>query len=149
MSNSNGPDWASIRSEYIYSSISTRDLAKKRGVPYATLRKRAEREKWAQKRAEADARMGVDIESIAKEAKAGLVSGEVDRLTRLMGIADKLAKRINDFIDADFNGKESAKGYKDLVDALKNLKDIQELSVEEGEGTGVLRIEGWDATWAR
>jgi hypothetical protein len=149
MSNSNGPDWASIRSEYIYSSISTRDLAKKRGVPYATLRKRAEREKWAQKRAEADARMGADIESIAKEAKAELVSGEVDRLTRLMGIADKLAERINDFIDADFNGKESAKGYKDLVDALKNLKDIQELSVEEGEGTGVLRIEGWDATWAR
>lgn len=42
----NSPNWKKIRSEYVKGGISQQKLAEKHGVSYATLRRRAEREKW-------------------------------------------------------------------------------------------------------
>lgn len=42
----NGPNWKKIRAEYVRGGISQEKLAAKHGVSYATLRRRAEREKW-------------------------------------------------------------------------------------------------------
>lgn len=42
----NSPNWKKIRSEYVKGGISQQKLADKYGVSYATLRRRAEREKW-------------------------------------------------------------------------------------------------------
>ena len=39
-------DWLRIKTEYINGDISYRDLAKKWGVPFPTLRDRAARESW-------------------------------------------------------------------------------------------------------
>ena len=45
-------DWEAIRREYVSTDISTRSLAEKHGVPYGTLRCRAEKGKWTEERAE-------------------------------------------------------------------------------------------------
>lgn len=52
--------WDDIKTEYITTDIGTRPLAEKHNVSYSTLRKRAEREKWAQKRTQYSAAKGAD-----------------------------------------------------------------------------------------
>ena len=43
-------NWLKIRNEYINGNISYRKLAEKHGIPYQTLRDRATKEKWFEKR---------------------------------------------------------------------------------------------------
>lgn len=45
-------DWNTIRSEYVSGGISQRDIAKKYGISYNTLKKRAGIEAWADQRKE-------------------------------------------------------------------------------------------------
>lgn len=47
------PDWNAIKAEYIGGDISQADIAKKHKVAYATLRDRAQREKWTDAREKA------------------------------------------------------------------------------------------------
>ena len=42
----NGIDWNAIRAEYLTGNISQQKLADKYGIPYPTLRDRAQRERW-------------------------------------------------------------------------------------------------------
>lgn len=44
------PDWNAIKAEYIAGGISQRDLGEKYGIPYPTIRKRAETESWVEER---------------------------------------------------------------------------------------------------
>ena len=44
------PNWGKIRNEYVNGYISYKKLADKHGIPYQTLRDRATKEKWFEKR---------------------------------------------------------------------------------------------------
>ena len=43
-------NWTKIKTEYVTGNISQRELAAKYGIPYSTLRDRANAEKWAVER---------------------------------------------------------------------------------------------------
>lgn len=47
------PDWNAVKAEYIGGDISQRDLADKYSIPYATLRDKAQAEKWTDARTKA------------------------------------------------------------------------------------------------
>lgn len=57
------PDWNAIRAEYIGGDISQRDMAEKYKIPYATLRDKAQAEKWT------DARKKAREKSVEKSAQ--------------------------------------------------------------------------------
>ena len=63
------PEWNKMKAEYISGNISQQELADKYGVPYPTLRDRANEEKWA------DIRKGARNKAIEKTIEKA-VAGE-------------------------------------------------------------------------
>ena len=86
-------DWNAIRSEYIGGGISQRALAKKHDIKIATLLKRANIEKWGEKRQNAQNK------SIAK-VEQSVANVAADNATIALRIKQKLLKRIEKEIDA-------------------------------------------------
>ena len=74
-------NWKKIKAEYIAGGISYRVLAEKYGLKHDALRKRGEREKWGQERANAKERVSQEIaEQIKKTAtkKAEIIVDELE-----------------------------------------------------------------------
>ena len=86
-------DWLSIKAEYISTDISTRALAEKSNVSYATLRRRAEKEHWSNERKKTKRKVS---EKIAQKVALTKVALEVDRLTRLLYIGDRIAQKLDE-----------------------------------------------------
>ena len=84
-------DWASIKAEYLNTDISTRALAEKEGVSYATLRRRAEKERWVDERKKHERKVSTRI---AQKVALTRVDREADRITRLLSIGDTLAAKL-------------------------------------------------------
>ena len=73
-------DWIKIKNEYINTNISQRSLAEKYKVPYQTIRDKAIKEKWFDKKKEQRSKIGAKMEQKTAEKiiEAGaniLVSG--------------------------------------------------------------------------
>lgn len=83
-------DWVSIKSEYISTDISTRALAEKSGVSYATLRRRAEKEHWADERKTTERKVSAKVAQKVARVK---VARETDRLTRILDVSDALLQK--------------------------------------------------------
>ena len=115
-------DWVTIRSEYISTQISTRDLAKKHGVSYSTLRKRAEKEAWAQLRS----KQGRIVDALVAQKTAEAVSdAEADRITHLMAAGAKAARMLSAQLDRmEESGKVKTYEVKAITEALKNVRDL-------------------------
>lgn len=64
------PDWAKIRAEYIGGGISQRKLAKKHGVTYSSLRRRAEADGWAEERRDVERKASAKAAQKTAEEKA-------------------------------------------------------------------------------
>lgn len=118
-------DWVAIRAEYITTQISTRDLAKKHGVSYSTLRKRAENEKWAQTRAEQERMTGA---LVAQKTMDAVSDQQADRLVQLITggqrSAELLLKRLDQMASS---GKIKTYEVKAVTEALKNVRDLYKL----------------------
>ncbi|MEA5145551.1 MAG: helix-turn-helix domain-containing protein, partial [Candidatus Limiplasma sp.] len=84
-------DWVSIKAEYLVGDSSLRELAEKYGVSHNTLRKRAEREKWTLERKGACRKRDAKI---TQKVATKIATREVDRLTRLLGVGDLLADKL-------------------------------------------------------
>ena len=63
-----GVNWRKIKAEYIAGGISQRALAEKHGVPWGTLRVRANKEKWNSKRRDAEKKTMQKVEQKTAEA---------------------------------------------------------------------------------
>ncbi|MBP3661103.1 MAG: hypothetical protein J6I89_06905, partial [Oscillospiraceae bacterium] len=140
MKKQDGPNWAEIRAEYIYTDISTRDLAEKAGVPYQTLKKRATREGWTQLRSA----MAAEVDA---EVRKAVVEESVDRHKRIMDITDTIAEKLK--LRAErFTGMENPAAFKDLLSAVKTLMDVQGIQPQsEDKGGDILRVEGFNSEW--
>lgn len=84
-------NWNKIKNEYINGYISQRKLAEKHGIPYQTLRDRAIKEKWNDKRKAQRAKIGEKTEQKTAEL---LAQREADRLLRISNAADRLLEKI-------------------------------------------------------
>lgn len=118
------PDWVSIKTEYISTQISTRDLAAKHSVSYATLRRRAEKEGWTQARKEQWRNVGEKIAQKTAEAVSDL---QADRIAQLLSAGQKAAVLLSSRLDqmAD-EGKIKTYEIKAVTEALKNVRDLYE-----------------------
>ena len=109
-------NWSELKSEYISSDISYKKLCAKYDVPFHKLRKVAEREKWADLKAQAKHKESMKI--VEKVAKQG-----ADHTLKLYAVADKLLGKIEDTLDAtDVLDSQSIKHF---TSALKDIKDIK------------------------
>ena len=121
-------DWQKIRAEYITTDISYRKLAEKYGLDQATIARKAKKEDWVSKR-----------QHHADKTQAKILTADtqkkVDRVGRLMTVADKLLRKVEMAVDQE--GPISAGAIKNLSDALKNIRETQmirsELDIHEQE----------------
>ena len=127
-------DWPAIAEEYITGEISMRSLAIKYALPRSTLRSRAYREGWIERReafqrAAAPAKDGGETGPAAEEAplppERAVYESEIFRVT------DKLVRRAEEILD----GPESvgARELGELMRAIKNAKEIRMLRSELDE----------------
>lgn len=115
-------DWVAIRTEYLTTQISTRDLAQKHGVSYSTLRKRAEKEEWAQKRAEHERKT---VALVAQKTMDAVSDQQADRLTQLITGGQRSAELLLDRLDQmASSGKIKTYEVKAITEALKNIRDL-------------------------
>ena len=84
-------DWLAIRNDYINGGGSYRKLAEKYGVPFGSLRSRAEKENWTELKKEQLHK--ISIKTAQKTADA-IVKNEVKRAQRMMGIHDQLLDKL-------------------------------------------------------
>ena len=109
-------DWKKIEAEYITTDTSYRKLADKYGVDQATIARRAKKHDWVSKR-----------QHHADKTQAKILTADtqkkVDRVGRLMTVADKLLKKVEQAVDQE--GPISANAIKNLSDALKNIRETQ------------------------
>ena len=109
-------DWKKIKAEYITTDTSYRKLAQKYGLAESTIYARGGKEKWVEQKERHQSK------TVAKTLDA-LSNKEVDRAARLMTVADKLLKKVEQAVDDDH--PMSANAIKNLSDALKNIRDTQ------------------------
>lgn len=111
-------DWNALKIEYVTSSISYRELAKKHDVSFHTLAQTAKRENWADERQK---RKDKAVEK-AIEAAAKVEAKEHSRIEK---VADKLLQKIMDRLDSATLIDSSA--IRQLASALKDIKDIKNI----------------------
>lgn len=152
-------DWVKIRTEYITTDTTYRELAQKYGLHYTNIAKKASKENWQQLRQQQATRTQTKLIEAVERKK-------VDRAARLMTVADKLLDRVEELIDE--GGHMSAGSIKNLSDALKGIKESQMLKSPEDiqeqreriekmrrendqdKAQGIaIEIRGWEDAWKK
>ena len=150
------PDWNRIKADYISGHDSLRKLSVKYSVPFSTIRRRCEREKWAEQRkatrieiqqsvVKKTAETAADNALIASRIRTKLLlklEREIDALPDLIGSETK-----NSFIDNEYQGRSSkptkttefTKSFKirDLTAAYKDLTG--DLTTTDNAGSELLQ----------
>ena len=117
-SNETGVSWRKIKAEYIAGGISQRALAEKYGVPWGTLRRRANLEKWNDRRKSAEKKTEQKVEQKTADEIA-------DNAVMLQRIKAKLLKKLDGMVDAypDNNVAELRKKQNGAL-LIYRMKDI-------------------------
>ena len=119
-------DWLKIKTEYINGDISYRDLAKKWGVPFPTLRDRAARESW--KDAKEQQRNRVMMETSQKTADK--IS---DNESEIASIKSRIRLKIYQELESRLNAAEvEGSDFRRLVQSYKDMCDIV---ADDGDST--------------
>lgn len=84
-------DWLAIRNDYINGGGSYRKLAEQYGVPFGSLRSRAEKENWPELKKEQLHKISTKT---AQKTADVIVQKEVKRAQRMMGIHDQLLDKL-------------------------------------------------------
>lgn len=113
-------DYSKLKREYLRGNISYRELAKKYGVPFGTLRKVAAKEQWTQLRTQARTKADTKIIDAISEKEA-------QKAVDIIDVADKLLGKISEIMDEIVLDTQS---MKQLTSALKDLKDIKGIKTE-------------------
>lgn len=127
-----GADWTKIKTDYITTKKSMRELAQEYGVSLSTLGKRASREGWAKRREHHENKVAAKVE----EKRAGR---KADKILKLQLAADRLEAHINRVLEDEeqfhrhlvsFGTKEiqhkkaDTKAIRDMVAAVKDLTEV-------------------------
>lgn len=124
-------DYSKLKREYLRGNISYRELAKKYGVPFGTLRKVAAKEQWTQLRAQTRSKADTKIIDAISDKEA-------EKAVNIISVADKLLDKISNNIDALVTDTQS---IKHLTSALKDLKDIKDIKSEADKLEQMARIK--------
>ncbi len=118
-------DWVKIKSEYINSSISTRDLAKKHDIKYAALRDRAAREQWVAMRAEHTSKTIALTEQKTAEKIADVQS-------EIAAISGRLHLKIMRHLEkqTDMLMQEEKLNTYDLRRITQSYKDMKDIDIQ-------------------
>ena len=107
-------DWQKIRTEYITTNISQRDIGKKHNVPYTTLKIRAKKEEWFKKRKEyqlkLDAKSTQETQKIKVEAAKNMTETMIDI--------------VKEMIEDVKNNFKNSLDYREKRTYILNLKDL-------------------------
>ena len=139
MAKPNSVDWASIKTEYITTKCSYRQLSEKYGVSIGNISKRSIREQWKEQRER-------HVQKAFKKAEEKAASKEANRLARLITATTKAIdvameafedeKQFNRYIVSEGSGdgfsetsekifdKVDTKALKDLTGVLKDLTGL-------------------------
>lgn len=115
-------DWLKIKTEYVTTQISTRDLAKKYGLSHSQIARRSSKEGWAALRETARN----ETETLCLQKTIQAVSDfQADRIVQLMEGGDLSARllieRLNQIAQS---GKIKPYEIKAITEALKNVRDL-------------------------
>ena len=132
-----GVNWRKIKAEYIRGGISQRALAEKHGISQRTIERRAQREKWTEKRRDAD---GKAVEKVA-EKNAEVIADNAVMLERAKtALLGKVVRMIENFPDSGAqvvkkkqNGALLTFSLKDIATVLAVVED----KTEKGKGVDV------------
>lgn len=115
-------DWLKIKTEYVTTQISTRDLAKKHGLSHSQIARRSSKEGWASLRE--TARNETETLCVQKTIQA-VSAFQADRIVQLMEGGDLSARllieRLNQIAQS---GKIKPYEIKAITEALKNVRDL-------------------------
>lgn len=115
-------DWLAIKTEYITTRISTRDLAQKHGVSYSTLRRKAEKEGWVKEREEQGRKLSA---AVAQKTVERVACAQADRMARLMACGDQAARLLGERLDQiERSGKVKPYEVKTITESLKHIRDL-------------------------
>lgn len=117
-------EWQKIKAEYISGNTSYRKLAEKYGISFNTLKDRAVAEQWYKLRQQNHNKTTTEIIDAVNDKT-------VQQAVDIVGVADKLLKKISDFVEAiplDFMA--SSQAMKHLTSALKDIKEIKGIKSE-------------------
>ena len=163
-------DWNALEAEYITTTISYREMAKKYGLNVAYISKKGRRDRWVEKRRK-------HLEGVMAEALAADEQRRVERITRLRSTADLLLDKVEQAIseldtklcrqvvkekqleyDVESPGKLAREhvteketllqvpgiidrqGLRQIASALRDIRDIQFLKSEQDTREQAARI---------
>ena len=142
-------NWDKVRAEYVSGGLSQRKLAQKYHIPFSTLQKRANREKWATDRQDARIIMAQNAvqetaEAVAENAAIAAriktkllrkLEKEIDALPELIGSETRNSITEQSGGHDGKKAREVTKSYKlrDLTAAYKDLTDDIDLSARDDQ----------------
>ena len=152
-------NWNAIRTDYITSNLSYRDLEAKYGICYRQIAKKGQAEGWKSQRSQHNHNVVTKI--LDDDAKQ-----KVSSVERLETVADKVLAKVEAYIDAcdptaiDTQSLKHISGVlKDIKDVKRNRKDLEEQDArikklrkdaeKEDDKTKdvTITIEGGDPAW--
>ena len=136
-------DWNQIKTEYITSDVSYRNLCEKYGVGIGKLGKMAAREGWKQLRDKH--RDDLVTKAIQKNEEQVL-----SRLDRIQALADRLTEKVRIAIEQiDSKGEVDRAGLRQITAAMRDIMEIQGIRTELDREEQQARIESLRAQTAR
>lgn len=116
-------DWNRIKTEYITTDTSYRELSQKYGVHYTNIAKRAKKEDWQQLRQQQTNTTQTKMIQAVERRK-------VDRATKLLDVSDLLLQKVRARVEALDVLETGSQEFRHLSATLKDLKEIQMIRSE-------------------
>ena len=116
-------DWNRIKTEYITTDTSYRELSQKYGVHYTNIAKRAKKEDWQQLRQQQTNTTQTKMIQAVERRK-------VDRATKLLDVSDMLLQKVRERVEALDAIEMGSQEFRHLSATLKDLKEIQMIRSE-------------------
>lgn len=132
------PDWKKIKTEYITTDISLRQLAEKYGVSMTTMGRKSSKEKWIQARQQHDHMVTTKVIEKSSAAKAKAV---FDYNTTKTEIGNIMLQGIKELLEE--NPKEAIPIYKDLALAIQRIDGFSGWKSEADAEEQKARIENY------
>lgn len=113
-------DWLAVKTEYVTTATSYRELARKYGVSRKTIADRGKAGNWVRER-------GQYRDESTSKMKAAAAQGQAERAARFASAADKLLGKIEEIVDTENAQPMTVKDIRALTAAMLDLKDIMDV----------------------
>lgn len=111
-------DWTRIKTEYITTQISYRELAQKYGVHYTNIAKKAKKEDWQHQRQQ-------HTNAVQTKAQTAVERKQVQRASRIEEAADMLLDKVMEFMAASKDMMVTTQSMKHISGVLRDIKEIK------------------------